>query len=298
MKDSLYKNSAITTTRNAFAFAILIFLSSNIPAQTPTIHWAKYGIPPFFIDLGIDKNNGIIDRLFQVLQERLPQYQHVNYQSNIIRIARDLQQTKLICSGLLKTAQRAKIMHYSSAAIIVPRHSLQFLVINEAHLTTKLAGALPDQLSIKALLSAYPDSKIGIIEKRSYGKRLNQLIQQYPNSFVLLDSGFGTKELFTLMRRKRVDFIIEYPIASYYTQRAHRDFHFKNITILETLNDQNVYGHIVCSKNKLGEAVITSINHIINTQKNNLAYQNIVKKWLPKDLYPLFNQQYKQFLGQ
>ena len=50
---------------------------------------------------------------------------------------------------------------------------------------------------------------------------------------------------------------------------------------------------IVNSLKKIGSEAIS-----INTQKNNLAYQNIVKKWLPKDLYPLFNQQYKQFLGQ
>lgn len=282
-------------TTSACAFILYLSWIELLSAeQKPTIHWARYQLEPFFINQSEGHNNGIADQLFLFLQQRLPQFEHRNYFSNVSRILRDFSEDKIICTSLTKMKGREQLMRYSDPAVILPSHRLLYLKAQKPLLEPLLNQRLQESISIQSLFTNPAEFHLGLLVNRSYGQVVNQLIKDNPQKVRTFPVNSPFTLIYQLMLKKRIQFTIEYPIVAYY--------HLKKLGIQQQVaslsiqeNNQQLYAYITCSNNAKSAAVLNAINQLIAEHKSSQIYFNFVAQWLPKDALSNYRRVYREF---
>ncbi len=259
--------------------SILFLCSSTALHSKDEIIWATNSWPPFTIVEGPNKEKGITDVLVNYLQKNLPGYDHKRKRMNYIRYFASAKNGHNICmAGLLKTAQRESIVHYSiPTALGLPQS-----VVTKRAIAKKYFGDV-DEISIEKILQ---NAKLKVIfqKKRSYG-----IIDQYINKFkhqnnieISLNRNIS---VFQMLQTDRIQYMVEYPYA---IADMIKDSHQKGAEII-TLKIKElppfIRAHVTCSKTAWGKRVIDQINQVVRSKKNSPEYQTIFgdqEKYLDK----------------
>ncbi|MBU2970902.1 hypothetical protein KO527_16240 [Pseudoalteromonas sp. C2R02] len=105
--------------------------------------------------------------------------------------------------------------------------------------------------------------KIGIIESRSYGNKLDKQISNLKSKLIVISGEDSAQRLRKMFLQKKIDAIIEYESVFSYENRKTitlTDFNFHRINN----TDNFAFGYISCSKSDQGEKAITNFNKILN----------------------------------
>ncbi len=260
--------------------SFLLVSLSALPASAAkdSITWMEVSMPPYFIQDGPDKNQGYGDVASAILQEQLPEYDHFEMVTNVIRHFHKFKQGEKVCSiGLYRTPEREEFMHFSIPSFLTLPAVLILRKDTLADFGTRLSIKLDDVLRDKKFI-------IGLSKDRSYGIQIDALLKQYKDRGNLIV--YAGQELsanyFKMLMLKRIDGLIGLPDeAMYHAEKLGLRDQLATLTIEE--NQQGYEGWLCavgCSKNEWGRAVIDKINRILLEQRPTDRYRDAYERWL------------------
>lgn len=261
--------------RNIFLCLLLgmfLFRGEVLAQEKETIRWLYWDQVPNFILEGKFKGQGRSDLFMKTLQDKLPQYHHVNVQTNARRYHRLIQEEN-VCVALAWIVPGSKDYRiYSRPTSILHRVGIHTLKSKQ-----HLFGEQGEVLSLAKLL-AKPKLKFGHLEGMPYTKRVNDLIERYRDrQHVYVFSPLENEFDLNLLSRNRLDYFLGYPSQARYDAELRgvaNKYQFYNLE--ETGSYASLHTH--CSKTPFGEKVMAEVDKILTTEIL-LEQLTVVEKW-------------------
>ncbi len=261
-----------------FLFSFVLFSGPfhlSATAEEPeTITWLILDLPPLFITTGPDAGDGIADQIQKMIIKGLKGRRSETRVANASRIAKELNQDRKVCFAGEFYGNPAFLT--SIPTIALPSHNLIVLKEN-AH----LFGS-GKKVSLENLLQNQ-DLIFGTAENRLYGPELDTVLRQYSGSKnVYARSGKDTLEgLLGMLDKKRVHYIIEYPVSiRYAAEKAGIWDRLAIIPIQENSKALPIRGAVRCPDTLWGRRLIREINDVLRTIRPTPEYRRIMKDWI------------------
>ncbi len=255
----------------------IIFTTSTSPAiAEETIMWYYRDYPPYSIGSGHLKGQGYGDESYRIVHGALPEYDHRITPMSVNRVLQSARSSILTCAfTFMKTPEREEVLHYSIPAEVNLPHKIYF---KEKDLSKFKPYITEGKISLDALRLA-PKLKLGIEEKRSYGKKRNQILKKFRKDQVVKRNPGNFVGLLGMLELERFDYIIEYErnIIYAYEENPTNLSKLYGVDIIE--GEGVLTAHYVCTKNKQGLAVINSINAILKKEIPKERYRRRAERW-------------------
>ena len=252
-----------------------------------SVTWMLSDFPPYTILKGKYDREGSHDKVFELLQEHLTDYEHHEMIGSVTRLLRELGAGKKVCTTLLKTPEREKFIYYSIPIDFDPPLGV----------TIKRSKAVlfknTKELSFNELIQN-KQLRFGIQSGRSYGKMIDPLLERYKGQkHIYLREGKELYEgLLKMLMTDRLDYIIGYPVETVYVGKMLGiENKVINIPLKEYLNAYS-FGCIACSKTEWGRQIIEKINTILRKQRPTKHYRSIQERWLDKNILESYRKAY------
>jgi uncharacterized protein (TIGR02285 family) len=187
------------------------------PPAPPLLRWMVQDMAPHFVyrdgkppqrveDLG----QGEVDGFLRLLIERMPQYRHEFIELSLPRFEAQVRQGETLCSVLhVRTPERLQWLYFTALYPAMMSRQIH-VVVRREDLARFEANGQPLQL---ADLLRRTDLTGLLPRDRSYGPRIDRLLvadpERTPRSIV---AGRGA-QLLPMLRAKRMDYTLEYPIT-------------------------------------------------------------------------------------
>ncbi|WP_306519414.1 hypothetical protein [Rheinheimera sp.] len=115
-----------------------------------------------------------------------------------------------------------------------------------------------DPVDLELLLSQNPRLKIGMVQGRSYGEKLDALISQHPNHFYQRSGEYAAETLLQMLAKNRLDALIEFAA----TVRGHQPQvpQSSNFVLHQLLHQPVIMGYLVCPQSTTGKQLIQLID--------------------------------------
>ncbi|MBZ9613658.1 hypothetical protein I4W93_018850 [Rheinheimera sp. MA13] len=265
--------------------AICLLAMCSVQARL-AIHWLQADLPPYFIQQGEFAGQGTLQRLQQLVQAELPDYQHHEEWQSLLRREQMLFDTATsYCSfGIVKTPERAAIKFSALVsvgagyAVTLTEHGKLY----QRWLEAKQPALLPWLIKL-------PDV-IGLMES---GRALPELVNQLaPGNMLTLP--IATNPL-TLLAHQRADFLVEYPARAEYLKRTAGMAKLKLHHHFLDERDVNL-SYVACSP-ATSDQIINDINAAIAKAKLHPAYQDIMFSWHEPNQMPVLELLYHRYIG-
>lgn len=196
--------------------AMLPALAQTGPAASEgTMRWLVQQIPPHFTYRGgqtplrvQDLGNGEIDGLLRLLIGRLPQWQHEFVEASFPRFESMVRQGETLCSVLhVRTPERLGWMYFISLYPTPLARQIHVVVRRDQLERFQQRGRA---LSLAELLNR-PDLRLLLPRDRSFGPRIDTLLQATP-----AHPGRGVvagrhMQVLAMLSARRMDYTLEYP---------------------------------------------------------------------------------------
>ncbi|MBF0280437.1 MAG: TIGR02285 family protein [SAR324 cluster bacterium] len=271
-------------------FVLLMVIQSGALMAKEIIHWYQSDSPPFIILRGPDKGTGSIDSVIKFFQERIPQYEHKNALSNLVRFEKQAKNGENWCHAwLLKTAEREKFLFYSDpATLVLPSH----LIIKKENLA--LFGS-QNQVSLEKI---FKNKRIKgrVARSRSYGKKIDSLIERYKDVSNLKLVSQKEIQVLKMLLLDRIHYTINYPVvADYLAHQFNAAEKFISIPLKETQDIKK--GYIGCARTPWGRQVIDQINQVLKKERTSQLYRKMVTElWLDRNSSRILNTHYDRIM--
>gem|GEM_PF-625011 len=302
------------------AISVLTLLLATVlfapPSRAETLVWGTTSFPPGYITEGPDKGKGYADLLEQFMREKLPQYEHIIVESpNWERQLRMMRQGPLVCTSILFYRPPEDRATLKGSYILSAPNSVFFLHDVVVHKDNRhLFG---DEVSFAKLLQNQ-DLTFGY--NRPYGVVYDQILADYigiPDdvAFDALESVTrntyltSRKNIFVrnganmidgmleMLRRKRVDYILEYEVMSrYYQHQEGRAQDLVAIPVTEVKNKVNLTA-FACSDTPEGEKAIAAINSVLKKYRETDAFKKTLSLLIPSGRDDLYWREYEKILN-
>jgi len=270
-----------------FLILVCTVLSQKAEAKEKII-WTLNNLIPFYIQDGPYKGQGISDKLTVFFQKHLPEYEHHQEDMSFSRFFALAERGTLVCNPLLlKTPDRQKILHYSTAFKPAYTH---VLVSNYAVVYP------PSGVSLDEFLEK--DKHPFILQnKRSYGPIMDKIIKKWRANGRFGNYNFSTKQLFIMLENGRIDHFLDIENTVTYYRKLHSGKKkIFNIPLVEDRLDR--FGYAVCSKTIKGKILIDKINQIIEREKASKEFREIIESWMAPENLQRFRTFYdREILG-
>ena len=279
-----------------------VLLPSAHSQEKETITWCVMDIPPSHILTGPNAGTGPADQLLQLMQDRLPQYDHqIEIIPNLARLVKSLDHGTRVCSsvGLHRPLghpardKRAQSMptalFFTNHLVIRPgdRHlfgetvSFEELLHNQALIFGHFAGcAYPPQL--EKILSAYlgVESYLAFSHLAFSPKEQMDVFLSKPNIYARTgEDGVG---LLKMLLTGRIDYLVLFPFATAYIIEQGVDI--ATVPIAELRDTPTNMFAFLCSPTEEGRQVIEEINAILKTERDTPEYRAIMEWFVePKE---------------
>ncbi len=281
-----------------FWILILLLITQWSPLVNASAHgresitWLKTNMPPFFIAHGEHKNQGYGDVVTEILKQNLPQYDHQDLYTNIIKHFSLFQRDGRYCVvGLYKTPEREKFLRFSYPTFM----TLPPVLIMKKDRWQKLLHQQAVQLET---IFQHQDFILGFSRDRSYGNPIDQVIGKHPDRSNLVH--FSGQELtdnfFKMLMLDRVDGLLGLPEeAMYHAHRLGLEHEIITVEILE--NSQDTEGWLCyagCPDTAWGRKAIKEINKVLLEKRPTSQYRNAYEHWLHAENKPRFRALYQE----
>ncbi len=287
--------------KKTIRFAIIInfiLAFANFPlAGAEEITWIHADFPPSSIVSGSDKGAGLCDRVEKLLQENLPEYEHVEKIANYNRIMTEFKEgSKVICTALIKNPEREKFIQYAELSQISFPNGAIFL--KSMYPKFKEFVNTDGEMDFENLVAS-SNFKIGISSGRKYGNVIDEVLNRYKNSdSIHTRSGVDLlKGLIRMMQKGRVDIILGYPQEYKYFARR---FDIKNDIMFLPIKDMPEYlpCWIGAPRTPWGKEIIGKINEIVLKKRHTPEYLQFYENWIYEDNIARYRQIAKRVFGQ
>ena len=271
--------------KNALFGLLFIYVSSvsYVHADNKII-WYALNAPPAYILSGADKGNGYVEKVQQLVINKLPQYQHQFRQVKFNQLITDMVKGLPVCfSALSKTQEQQSYVDFSQQSII----NLNFhVIIKKANINPLIEFK---NINLEVLLKFYrlTTSQPNI---RRYGAYIDKILYQFPE---LIDkSAQSSFDQFKQLAEDKIDFLIESPsVAHYVLKQMGNTEAYLMLPIVGIA--QFSQGFIGCSKGDWGQKAIKDINNALTQIKNSNPYLSALTHWLsPENLNEEFYSYY------
>lgn len=273
----------------AFLGVFFVCCSANTHAEK-AIKWLEMDAPPYHIQQGETKNQGVVDKITNLLQQYMPDYQHSERVMNLPRVVEVMRVGQNVCHGsLYRTPEREGIAYFSA----VPSTMFPPVGITIRQEDFDRFGK-KSHVSIKRILS----DRIfrgGISTGRSYGKVLDELLSEFDQT-ARLERRSGDdiyRGLINMLILGRVDYVLGSPMESGYVRHSlGNKWHVVNLMVDE--HSTYDFGYVACSKTEWGKQVMGDINRLLIQLRPLDIYKAFFTQWLDELSQSSFEKAYQQ----
>lgn len=200
---------------------------------------------------------------WQLLLQSAPQLQ-VKYVHVAMQRGFELLTQSGYCTiNKLKTTERAARWLYSARPLNVsPSLRLITLGQSEPGTITGEVQAAPDGVDLQNWLRHPARRKIGITAGSSYGPVIDQLIKSRPNQFYLVHGQDVTLKLWQMLKRGRIDAIMDYPVRIDHLRQVQQDNTTYTALPLQGL-PLYLEGFVVCNREAHGQQLMQYIDELM-----------------------------------
>jgi uncharacterized protein (TIGR02285 family) len=252
-----------------------------------TIHW-----PPF-MEISGNETKGQYSLLLDLLESGLPEYQHKRSNMPWSRVWQLIKGGEHVCNIFaFKTPERQKFAAFTvpfsiflSNHIIVRRDALKKLNIDPTQPQSIIE--LTKRKGIKGFLE----------QSRSYSAALDKFLNPKPDGSNYFRRAIKSKGLIKVLLKGRVDYVLEYPsiVAHIRAKIPEMDGDLVSIQIKEIAPLS--YGYIACPNNEWGKSVVAKLNVLIQSEKPQPRYRNIIELMASNSReLELIRQEYPKFI--
>jgi len=240
--------------------------------EKETIRWLGWEQVPNFITQGRFKGQGVGDSFTEVLQSKLPQYNHKLIVSNAQRYKRLIREDDVCVAWAWIVPGSRDYRIHSRPVSLAPRTGVQTLKSKQ-----QLFGKPGETLSLATLL-ANPNIKLGYLDGMSYSKKVQVLLKQYRGKGNVLFSSRSEVEFnLAMLERNRVDYFFGFPAQAIFDAELkgipnkYQFYHIEEIAMYASM-------HAHCSKSAFGQKVMVEVNKII-TDEVLLRHLAVIERW-------------------
>ncbi|WP_157395829.1 TIGR02285 family protein [Pseudomonas massiliensis] len=238
-----------------------IAMAIEAPTDQPTLRWMTIDFPPLFMVSGPE--HGVGDYAQGVAVANLPGYEHVlqavppNYQ----RIEQEMKNRENVCfAGFLKTPERERFMTFSEPYLLMLPVQL-FISAGHAALAQE-NGAV----DLRGLLDT-GTFRLGVLGGRRYGATLDQVIDSYGERGPVYRR-YSKDQLRGLINMlmahdRAIDGVLAYPGEITYLSKQESSVPRPLRAYPLQGSPAAIFGYFACSRSRLGQAVIASIDRTI-----------------------------------
>lgn len=261
------------------------------------LYWLEAVAPPFFIHEGPLAGQGYEDLITDILEEKLPQFEHVHMQATISRHYQQWKQGENACSlAMYRTPERDEFVYFSNASVF----TLPPVLIIRKDRFNDFGGQ-----KLVSLTELLKEGKlvIGRSKNRSYGVAFDKTLDTYGNdrNIFSYEGPELTLNLFKMLLAGRLDALPGLPEEAMYLAETMgiRD-QIMTISVNENIEDhESMLTYVACSKTEWGKRTIEDINRILAVERPTERYRAAYERWLDQSSIPGYRQMYQDvFLQQ
>lgn len=261
------------------------------------LYWLEAVAPPFFIHEGPLAGQGYEDLITDILEEKLPQFEHVHMQATISRHYQQWKQGENACSlAMYRTPERDEFVYFSNASVF----TLPPVLIIRKDRFNDFGGQ-----KLVSLTELLKEGKlvIGRSKNRSYGVAFDKTLDTYGNdrNIFSYEGPELTLNLFKMLLAGRLDALPGLPEEAMYLAETMgiRD-QIMTISVNENIEDHDsMLTYVACSKTEWGKRTIEDINRILAVERPTERYRAAYERWLDQSSIPGYRQMYQDvFLQQ
>lgn len=276
----------ILSTQNVIAAQMAVVKSR------PVIVWGVNSGPPFHIFTGPYQQQGICDVLINAVHRQLPQYRKKIVVMPQPRISEALKDREQLCFPCMIHPMQAS----DRASFSLPTHSYRpHQIITTKKIAMQMQQRYPLPIPLELLLND-PDFQFGYPKGRRFGSLQPLIERSAVNRPPFTRSGDeGVAAILDMIIAGRLDYTLDYAMASHYGELLHPNVEFVLLPIAENQH-KVVFGGIGCGTNAWSALLISDINKKIDNIRQDPEFLKVLKKWQeakdPDYLY--FNNQQLQ----
>lgn len=261
--------------RNILTCLLLVsflFRGEVFAQEKETIRWLTWEQVPNYILDGKFQGQGIADTLTKTLQNKLPQYKHVNIVTNVRRYQRFIQEENSCAAWAWIMPGSRDYRLYSRPVSLAHRIGIHTLK-SKQHLFGK-----PGEVLSLATLIANPNLKLGYLQGIRYSQKVGELLEQYKDQeHTYFLSPLAVEFDLKLLSRNRLDYFFGFPAqASYEAEQKdipnkYQFYHIEEMPLYTSM-------HTHCSKTPFGEKVMEEVDKIL-TDEMLLEHLEVIERW-------------------
>lgn len=253
------------------------------------INWGALDTPPWYINKGPNKGQGIVDQTIAMLANELPQYQH---KTVVLTIPRGIALSKAgmnLCAALsYKLPSRLEYAHFSdpSNVLLSPR-----VIMRQDKYQRDLRSA--KSISYDALLA---NSKFtGIFQQGRTNRTLDPILEKYRDQAHIDTQVMSMAQMYQMVMLGRRDYLTIFPFAAEHLhQTLLPNIEYASIEVEEADAFGLVYAS--CSKTAWGEKAIRDINAALKRLRPREQYRAIMARWLDAEMLVQYRELYDAHL--
>lgn len=254
-------------------------------AQDPlVINWGALETPPWYINKGPNKGQGIVDQTIAMLANELPQYHH---KTVVLTIPRGIALSKAgmnLCTAFsYKLPSRLEYAHFSlpSNVLLSPR----VIMRKDKHQRDMNAATT---VSYDVLLGN--PKFTGIFQQGRTNRSLDSILEKHRAKSHIDTQVISMSQMYQMVMLGRRDYLTIFPfVAEHLHQTLLPNIEYASIEIEEN----NAFGlvYVSCSKTAWGAKVIENINAALKRIRPRQQYRAIMEQWLNTQMLA----QYREF---
>ncbi len=250
----------------------LSLLSPVCAQEKAIIRWLTWQQVPNFITKGPFHGQGIGDAFTQALQDKLPQYHHINIISNANRYHTLIRQPD-VCVAWAWVVPGSKAFRIHSRPVsLAPRSGIQTLK-SKAH----LFGPPGQVLSLNTLLKT-TQLKLGYLTAMTYSKKVHELLEQYKGQDNVYYSARSDVEFdLKMLDTQRFDYFFSFPSQAIFNaevkgiENKYQFYHIREIDKYSAM-----YAH--CSNSEFGQQVMAGLEKVLSDELL-LEHLKVIERW-------------------
>lgn len=257
--------------------ALLGAAGACLAEPAPLITWTVRDMAPFNIMEGPLKGQGIADRMLGLLQQRLPQYRHLNSRVNRARANQMFARDTLTCdAGVLRTQEREQLMYFSIPTLGVVTNGVVVRQEREAQMRPFLHDG---KIDLAAFL-ADSHQRLGVLVERSYGPAIDATLHATPPERLLVHHGNNALgSLLQMQEHGRISALLGYwPEVRYLAETEGMEVSNLRFYPVQGMPSY-LLAHVGCSKTPEGKKAIAAINEVIRELRGEELIQ-LYARWL------------------
>lgn len=191
------------------------------PGDSGPIRWLVQDLPPHFgyakgrTPQGVeDLGRGEVDGFLRLLIQRLPEYRHEFVEASTPRYESLSRQGQTLCSVLhVRRPERLAWLYFTHLYPALQSRQIHVIVHRDNLARFSGSGGGSAQVLQLSELLQRTDLKGLLVRERSYGPRIDALLQAQGERSPKAVTAARHSQLLSMLRAKRMDYLLEYPAA-------------------------------------------------------------------------------------